>query len=182
MPTRQTPINTPLYRDVMEFMHNDLCAFLMRRLSVAYPLTYQHSVRVALHSLSIADKLGFGDLDRETFLRSVLLHDIGWLDETGEDHCIQGAVLVQDFIDRGWVSSDILLYHHENLDGSGFPFGKTEKELDLPVRIVRVTDSYDRMTCSRGFSAVRSSSEALEELYRWSDISYDAKVIECLKP
>ncbi|MCI3922788.1 HD domain-containing protein [Paenibacillus sp. TRM 82003] len=185
-----------LYRDLMEFVDRDECRFFMKRLSCERPSVYQHSIRVALYSMSIGERLGVEPPERARWLRSVLLHDFGMLDmpfppgspsyalapadwKLLRTHPRLGAERLKDAIDAGWVDPEIVLYHHENLDGTGYPFGVQEDKLSLFVRIVRVADSYDTMVCGRG-PLSSSGAEAMEELYRWSDICYDASAVEAL--
>ncbi|HZG88342.1 HD-GYP domain-containing protein [Paenibacillus sp.] len=184
-----------VYRDAVEFMKRDVCSFFMKKLSTHHLPTFQHSVRVALYSLSLAEAFGLAGRERDAFFRSVLLHDIGKLDvdaavlnkrgalDAGEwaairEHCHGGVELLRSLIEEGYVLSQIILFHHENLDGSGYPYAKTDKELDLYVRIVRIVDSYDAMVGHRGYNVPKSSEAALEELYRWSGVCYDENVVQ----
>lgn len=186
---------TVLYEDVMDFINGDVCSFFMKRLSAYHLPTFQHSVRVALYSMTIADRIGIRPSERFVFLRSVLLHDIGKLsipkhvlDKKGTltseewstigKHTVLGTELLTDFIEKGWVDADTVLYHHENMDGTGY-FGVKEKDLSSFVRILRVTDSYDAMTGVRGYRLAKSGEEALEELYRWSGVAYDSEIVSC---
>ncbi|WP_199615350.1 HD-GYP domain-containing protein [Paenibacillus alkalitolerans] len=184
------------YQHVLDFIASDVCSFLMKRLCSHHLPTYHHSLRVAMYSFSIADKVGFNEQEKEILLRSALLHDIGKLMvphtilekkeelqpqelEIIRGHSYLGVEMLRDLINEELVDSDIIMYHHENLDGSGYPLGKREKDLSLLVRIVRVVDSYDRMTWNRGYNVPRTSEEALTELYRWNDVCYDGRIVRC---
>jgi len=186
------------FNEIAEFIQRDVCSFLMKRLSAHHAITYQHSIRVALHSMSMAERLGaLDEAEADRFLRTVLLHDIGKLavpsgilNHRGalgreewtllQSHSEQGSQMLSGLIGSGHVIPEVILYHHENLDGSGYPYGMQEKDLSMLVRIVRVADSFDAMTCQRGYNLVKSRDEALEELYRWNDVCYDARAVECL--
>jgi len=199
MPVLQKLANNSMhYKDILEFIHRDMCAFMMKRLSAHHALTFQHTVRVALYSMSIAEGTGMDAAEKTTFLRSVLLHDIGKLHVPSETlskrtaltaeewrmqqrHPADGAALLKDWIQAGYVMEDVILYHHENMDGSGYPFGKMEQELSLPVRIVRVADCFDSMAYDRGSKLPKSIDEAMEELYCWSDICFDARIVESFR-
>jgi len=186
------------YEEAMSFMRRDICEFFMKRLLKHDPAAFRHSVRVALYSVSVADAMGFEPALRTIFLRSALLHDIGKLTLPPElarkrselsaaewrlvkRHPVAGAELLHDFIEAGLVMSDIILHHHENLDGSGYPFGVQERLITIPARIVRVADSFDSAVFDSGHLRLKSNEEAFEELYRWSDICFDGQVVRTFR-
>ncbi len=195
-PVQLMDFKTVLYQDVVDFIGSDICSFFMKRLSAYHLPTFQHSVRVALYSMTIADRMGIVPAEGIVFLRSMLLHDIGKLsvpkavldkqsplaseewDMIGR-HTVTGFEMLKDFIKKGWVDPEIILYHHENMDGTGYPFGLMAKDLTLFVRILRVADSYDAMTGGRGYRPAISHDEAMEELYRWSGVTYDSEIVDC---
>ena len=191
---RQSQDNLFQIQDAAAFISRDLCALLMKKLYKHDPAVYRHSIRVALLSKSVAEVMGLDPAQQTVFFRSALLHDIGKLTISAEwlrgkttsldrarqleQHPEAGAELLEDFIAHGLVMPEVILHHHENLDGSGYPFGKTERDLTLPVRIVRVADSYDADVYCPGNSGFASDKDALNDLYRWSDICYDAEVVK----
>jgi len=191
---REAPDGTFRFGDAEAFIAGDVCGFLMKRLSRHAPAVYRHSVRVAVSAASVAEAMGMGPDLLPVFFRSALLHDIGMLSLPAEPartrtplgpdewrrferHPAAGAELLRHLIEEGRVMEDVILHHHENLDGSGYPFGKTEPQLSLPARIVRVADSFDAAVYGTGFARVKPEEEALEDLYRWSDICFDANVV-----
>lgn len=171
-----------------EFERNDRSTLLIRRIKMHHRETYLHSARVAMYTLLLANRMGFKQQEREIIYRSSWLHDIGKLnvnlnqDDSNSDlsleHCVLGKQIVSAWGDHTWVNTDMIQYHHENLDGTGY-FGCNWKQLSIPARLIRVTDSYDKMTKHTGGKNDNQAIEkAFEELYRWSDIMYDCQVVE----
>ena len=69
-----------------------------------------------------------------------------------------------------------MLYHHENLDGTGFPFGLKWRCLSAFVRTLRIVDAFD--IWSRGLYTELAVTLAMEELYLWSGILLDEQWLD----
>ena len=124
-----------------------------------------------------------------------LLHDIGirytTLDYEGKSmedmnpealaeykkHPVYGYTSVKD---EEWISDEvkkIILYHHERLDGSGFPLRLKEAEIPLSCQIVAVCDAFDEMIC--GIAQRRSRVyEAVEYLKSFKNVKYNGKIVD----
>lgn len=167
--------------------------FLLKRLERHHEKTFRHAIRVGYYSFILGKALGLTEQEAITLLKSAYLHDIGMLtvpedvlnkrEELNEQdwniirsHSKNGVEIVGNCPESD-IDLDVILYHHENLDGTGY-FGLTEHDLSLPVRIVRVADSFDAMTNGRCNNPIKSFGEAFEELYRWSDMMFDANVVD----
>lgn len=166
--------------------------FLLKRLERHHEKTFKHSIRVGYYSFIIGKALGLTEEEAMTLLKSAYLHDIGMLsvpanilnkreELTEQDweiiraHCQNGVEIVRH-CPGSEIDLDVIMKHHENLDGTGY-FGLSEQELSLPVRIVRVADSFDAMIHGRCNNPIKSHNEAFDELYRWSDMIFDAEVV-----
>lgn len=166
--------------------------FLLKRIEKHHEKTFRHAIRVGYYSFLLGKELGLSEEEAITLLKSAYLHDVGMLSVPAEvlnkreelteqdweiirSHCQSGVDIVGNCPDSD-IDLDVILHHHENLDGTGY-FGLTEQELSLPVRIVRVADSFDAMTNGRGNNPIKSFNEAFNELYRWSDMMFDANVV-----
>lgn len=158
------------------------------------PSTYRHSRRVARYADAIARCLDLSAEDRQTVVLGALLHDIGFLGQpqpprTGgattravmlyRQHPLIGARILRDVSVLERVIP-IVLYHHERLDGLGFPRGLSGAQIPLHARIVAVANAYDGMLTHRPFSPQRQESTALLELRRHAGTRYDRRVVEAL--
>ena len=140
--------------------------------------TYYHSARVGAYALAIAVQLSQSD---ETKLAAMatgaLLHDVGKarvdrkvLDKRGaltppewdemRLHPVHGDAMVAES-QLSVVPRQIILHHHERLDGTGYPHKLTGKELLEEVKIVAFADVFDALTTSRPYQVCRSRFEAL---------------------
>jgi putative nucleotidyltransferase with HDIG domain len=183
-----------LLERVQQFVSHDGSYSFLRRMSRHHRHTYDHSIRVACYSLKLCEALGYDAAERDIVLRSSLLHDIGklsvpvsLLDKSAalsstewdmmKEHCRTGDALLRGWGISGLVDCDMILYHHENVDGSGYT-GLPEAKLSLSVKLLRVVDSYDAMTVSRSYNRTRTHEEAFDELYRCSGRWYDPNVVD----
>jgi putative nucleotidyltransferase with HDIG domain len=158
--------------------------------------TRGHSERVAELSVHVAEELGIPYDERRLTGYAALLHDVGKIgvplcvinkpgplddDEFAQikQHPEIGAEILRD-IDFLAPVLDVVRYHHERLDGRGYPFGVDETELGVLVRIVTAVDAFDAMTSTRSYRRARAIDEALTELRRCVGTQFDAEVVEAL--
>ncbi|MFI5052614.1 MAG: HD-GYP domain-containing protein, partial [Acidimicrobiales bacterium] len=88
-----------------------------------------------------------------------------------------------NLLDRaGQSSREVLavLYHHERLDGSGYPYGLTSEAIPLEARIVAVADTYDALTSDRPYRKACSQFQARRVLYEESGSRLDPKAVGAL--
>jgi putative nucleotidyltransferase with HDIG domain len=170
--------------------------FLLKRLKRHHAPTYQQSLLTAHYALELAKALGYTDKEQQVLYRTALLHDIGKLHISRDildnrhrlydgallqlqEHPKLGADILESFIASGAVDGEAVLHHHENLDGTGYPFGLTWKSISLNARVLRIVSNYTTLTDERT-SIGLSHHEALEELYCWSDVLFDAELVELM--
>ena len=85
-------------------------------------------------------------------------------------------------IEFPWPVAQIVLQHHERMDGSGYPQGLSGEEIVLEARILSVADVVEAMASHRPYRAPRGIDEALEEISRNRGVLYDPEVVDaCLK-
>jgi putative nucleotidyltransferase with HDIG domain len=158
--------------------------------------TRGHSERVSMLSVAVASELGVPYDERRLTRYAALLHDVGKigvplciinkpgpLDDEEFDHIKQhptiGAEILRD-IDFLAPAIDIVRYHHERLDGQGYPHGVDGDELSQIVRIVTAVDAFDAMTSTRSYRVAFDVEEAIEELRRCAGRQFDPDVVEAL--
>jgi putative nucleotidyltransferase with HDIG domain len=185
----------------LEVRTNQLATFqvgmlsaLLRTLDLRDQMTARHSAAVARYSRAIAQRAGFSRREEELVHIAALLHDIGKfilpdrilkanVPLTDEDwmlihrHPQQGARVVSSLDGYGPVA-DIILAHHERIDGKGYPRGLEGDDIPELARIISVADTYDVMTARDSYRTPTSSYEAIQELRRVSGKQLDARFVE----
>jgi putative nucleotidyltransferase with HDIG domain len=171
-----------------------LLSTVMQTLSMRDAMTARHSAAVARYSREVAGLLGLGEREQELIHTAALLHDIGkfifpdsilfadrrltddeW--QTVQLHPEQGARLVRRIEGYGPVA-DIIISHHERVDGGGYPNGLEGDHIPLGSRIIAVADTYDVMTARDSYRRPVSREAAIAELRRVSGSQLDTKVVE----
>jgi len=185
----------------LEKRSNELASFqvgmlsaLLRTLDLRDQMTARHSAAVARYSRAIAQRAGFSRQEEELVHIAALLHDIGKfilpdrilkanVPLTDEDwmlikrHPQQGARVVSALDGYGPVA-DIILAHHERIDGKGYPRGLKGDEIPELARIISVSDTYDVMTARDSYRTPMSSQDAIAELRRVAGAQLDARFVE----
>jgi putative nucleotidyltransferase with HDIG domain len=152
---------------------------LVRALGMRDQRTARHAAAVALYAKTLAVELGCSTEQQDMIHTAGLLHDIGkftWPDrilhadmiqdgdlETVKSHPQEGAILVGTLDGYGEVA-DAILYHHERIDGRGYPAGLIGTEIPLGSRILAVCSNYDTMTASDSYRSPMAPDEAMAEL------------------
>jgi putative nucleotidyltransferase with HDIG domain len=171
-----------------------LLSTVMQTLSMRDAMTARHSAAVARYSREVARMLGLPEREQELIHTAALLHDIGkfifpdsilladrkltdeeW--ETVKLHPEQGARLVRRIEGYGPVA-DIIISHHERIDGKGYPHGIAGDEIPLGSRIISIADTYDVMTSRDSYRRPVSAEAAIVELRRVAGAQLDADVVE----
>ncbi len=169
---------------------------LLRSLDTRDERSARHAAAVARFARDIARTVGMSDQQCELAHTAGLLHDIGRfalsdrVAERGrtladEDwmaihrHPEFGADMLKDLGMYGPVA-EIVLAHHERIDGRGYPNGVPGEEIPEIAKIIAVAEVYDTLTASDTYRTRMSSFEALRELRRVADSQLDARYIEVL--
>jgi putative nucleotidyltransferase with HDIG domain len=197
----RTALNSMDRKDQLEGRTRELASLqvgllgtVLQTLSLRDKMTARHSAAVARYSREIASELGLSEREQDVVHTAALLHDIGkfiFPDSilfastrlSAEDleivrrHPEQGARLVARMDGYGPVA-EIVLAHHERIDGGGYPNGLAGEQIPLPARIIAVADTYDVMTARDSYRRPVSSREAIAELRRVAGSQLDALVVE----
>jgi putative nucleotidyltransferase with HDIG domain len=167
---------------------------MLRTLDLRDQMTARHSAAVARYSRAIAQRAGLSRQEEELVHIAALLHDIGKfilpdrilkanVPLTDEDwmlirrHPQQGARVVSSLDGYGPVA-EIILAHHERIDGKGYPRGLIGDEIPELARIISVADTYDVMTARDSYRTPISAHEAMQELRRVAGKQLDARFVE----
>lgn len=158
--------------------------------------TNGHSLRVADYSVKIAEKMGY-DKKEVTNIRNIaLLHDIGKItipteiinkpdkltDEEFEivrRHTTNGYDILKE-IEKFPNLALGAIYHHEHIDGSGYPKGIKGDEIPFIVQIVAVADTFDAMYSTRTYRKQMDMNDIVEEMKRISGTQLNSDIVDVL--
>jgi HD-GYP domain-containing protein (c-di-GMP phosphodiesterase class II) len=160
-----------------------------------------HARQVAEYSCAIAQQMGLGDEEVRTIKLAALVHDLGKLgtashilqkpDEQLSDpelitvmnHTVDGANLVESFPDLVHLAP-IVLAHHEEYDGNGYPKGLKAEAIPQAARIVYAANAFHGLVSPMRYGSGISSEDALEQLKQGKGKQFDPAVVdafvECL--
>jgi putative two-component system response regulator len=146
-----------------------------RAVDAKSPYTKGHSDRVMRYAIALADRIGLPPSDREILRRGAILHDIGKicipdaiLDKPGpltpaeyeivKQHPINGVSMVKP-LDSVRDVIPIIRWHHERMDGQGYPDGLSGDKIPLLARVTAVADVYDALRSERPYRPELSEKE-----------------------
>jgi HD-GYP domain-containing protein (c-di-GMP phosphodiesterase class II) len=164
-----------------------------------------HFSRLIARELSISHKYNFDDEYIEDIFNFSPMHDVGKigipdkvlrkpakLDNTELDtmrtHAFKGRLVIDSII-RNFqfenishidVLRNIAEYHHESLDGSGYPYGLRDKDIPIEARIIAVADIFDALTSERPYKRAWSNERAFDTLEKMAKNILDRDCVNAL--
>jgi putative nucleotidyltransferase with HDIG domain len=166
---------------------------LVETLALRDRMTARHAAAVARYARMLAREMGLDESEQDLVHTAGLLHDIGKFalpDRilhaeilSDEDwavvrrHPQDGATLVGRLDGYGPVA-EAILYHHEHMDGSGYPAGLIGSEIPLVSRILAVCNVYDTLTARDSYRSPMTPQDAISELRRVAGRQLDAEIVE----
>lgn len=180
----------------MREMFIDTTKALAAAIDAKDPYTRGHSQRVAQISLEIAKEMGQSPSEQQKVNIAALLHDVGKIgiedhilkkpsqltdDEYGiiKQHPRWGAMIMGHISQLKEVVPAIQ-YHHERLDGSGYPEGRAGEQIPMLARIVAVADTFDAMTTDRLYQKAMDPQFVVSKLHEWKGSRYDPVVVDAM--
>lgn len=159
-----------------------------------HPYTSEHSSRVAEYSGKIARAMLLSSDQVDIITRAARIHDLGKLGiyqdmlnkpsglskeemEEVRTHPARGAELVSRFADYR-NGRDLILHHHEQYDGTGYPYGLKGDEIPQGARIIAVADAVDAMLSDRPYRKARSVQAAMKELVKNRGKQFDPTIVD----
>jgi putative nucleotidyltransferase with HDIG domain len=168
---------------------------LLETLALRDPATARHGAAVARLARAMARQRSLSERDQELVYTAGLLHDIGkfalpdrilWAAELSQEdlalakrHSQDGAALVGRLDGYGPVA-EIILYHHERIDGTGYPAGLIGREIPLLARILAVCETYDALTGRDTYRTAMTPAEAFAEMRSVAGRQLDADLVDDL--
>ena len=162
------------------------------------PYTAGHQKRVTKLACAIAKEMGLSKEQIEGIRMAGLIHDIGKISIPSEILTKPGKLNDLEYslikthpqagynilkgIEFPWPVAQIVLQHHERMDGSGYPQGLCGKDILLEARILAVADVVEAMSSHRPYRPAYGIDKALEEISKNKGILYDPEVVNaCLR-
>lgn len=168
--------------------HIDNISYNSRLLAQALNFTEKYENKISgtfVETIEIASSVH--DIGKIT-ISNEILNKPGVLTEHEREivntHCIRGEELLKaaypDVNKNQFIkmSAEIIRYHHENWDGSGYPKGLSKEDIHLSARIVRIVDSYDCILGERCYKAAQDKSVALDIMREGSGKQFDPYILD----
>jgi putative nucleotidyltransferase with HDIG domain len=161
------------------------------------PYTQGHARRVAQYGEALARRLGLGAEETAIVRIGGLLHDIGKIAfslqlRSNRNTKLTSAMRAEirrhseigvNFLKAIHVAEpviDCVRYHHERLDGSGYPYGLKADEIPLTAGIIGVADCFDALTTDRPYQKGRHPAQALSLMQQWAGRMFSPKLVRLL--
>ncbi|MHB8841046.1 MAG: HD domain-containing phosphohydrolase [Candidatus Aquicultor sp.] len=185
--------NTDLFNQLEDIYIDTVKAFV-QAIEAKDSYTKGHSENVADYAVAIAQEMGMEKEQLKTLKTASLLHDIGKIGIKEEilnkparlnneeyEHIKQHphiAFQILEHVPTLKEIADIILYHHEKYDGTGYLMGLQGEDIPLEARILAVVDTFDAMTSSRPYREAASIETARTELLKNAGTQFDPKIVE----
>ncbi len=157
--------------------------------------TYNHSVSCAIWSVALGRQLGLPKRDLQSLGIGALLFDVGKMKLPAKlinnpnrynptefklvrKHVEYSVEIVQSISGINPAIVEMVATHHERHNGGGYPLGLAGKDIPLFGKIAGIIDCYDAITSDRVFQSATSPHDAVRKLYDWSDIDFQAELVE----
>ena len=183
--------------DKLQNMLEETIRTLAFTVEVRDPYTAGHQQRVAQLASAISRKMSLSSEEVRGVEMAALIHDVGKIQIPAEILSKPGLLTSDEMalirthpevgsnilkgIEFPWPISEIVLQHHERVDGSGYPQGISGKEMYIEAKIIAVADVVEAMVSHRPYRSALGQDKAIEEISQNKGILYDTEVVEaCL--
>ena len=183
------------YVEAIEEGNRETIILLANAIEANDRYTKNHCLRVEKYALMIARELGFNADELKNLSYAAILHDIGKIGIPSEILNKEGKLTYQEYAlvkehttlgynilkDSEFLShsADILLSHHERIDGMGYPLGLKGEEIHMKSRIIAIADAFDAMTSARPYRmAPLTAEQAIDQLRSGSGTQFDCNLVE----
>ncbi|MCR5785627.1 MAG: HD domain-containing protein [Eubacterium sp.] len=173
---------------------NEMTHAFAKTIDMKDKYTNGHSERVAQYTKMIAEKMDFSESEVQSIYNIALLHDIGKISIPGsilnkpealnddeyvimKSHAAKGYEALKDVT----IQPDLAIgagYHHERVDGKGYPNGLKGEEIPLIARIIAVADTFDAMYSTRPYRKKMELSEVIDRIRSAAGSQLDENIVK----
>lgn len=175
--------------------YSDMLEALLSALETREKEIEGHSERVTTYTMILAEAMGVPCHQHPDLERGALLHDIGKIGipdsilfkpdpltaaewKVMSQHPMIGYQMCMKLRSLQTVAREVILCHHEQWDGNGYPQGLRGEDIPLGARIFAVADTIDAMTSNRPYRSALSIDKVFAELERCSGSQFDPQVVK----
>lgn len=189
------PAREVIGQAVASIVRNQDALIGLNRIRSVDRYTFEHSINVAVLMIAFARSL---ELERsliEEIGLGALLHDVGKiripeaiLNKPGKltpaefeiirGHVVYGHEILTQTSDISEIALDVVLEHHERIDGTGYPEGKPRESISQFGQMAAIVDVYDALTTRRIYHDAMPPHEALRNLLQWSPQQFDRTLVQ----
>ena len=191
---KESAVNDSVQQVIKSISKNYQALLSMTSLKTFDEYTYNHSVNVMVITLSIAQHLNYSTEKLLTIGKGALLHDIGKakipldiINKPGKltdteyklikQHPSFGReICVKDDL-QNQIINDIVLHHHEDFEGTGYPHKLKRSEISKHVAIVSISDYYDALTTIRSYKRKINPAEAISMIFGQANKKFDRRLV-----
>jgi len=186
-----------MYRDKLvhgRLMKNRIIKTIIESINRKFPEERNHLKGVAEYCAGIGSAMGLNVSEVERLRLAGSLHDLGKISvpkeillkpdqltfeerEVVKKHAETSYQILKSVEEYMSIAEDVL-YHHERVDGQGYPEGLKGNEIPLHSRIITVADAYEAMTSERPYHRKKSKEEAIIELRKCAGSQFDPVIVE----
>ena len=185
-----------LVREISDSIaRNPVALINLARLKTSDDYTYMHSVAVCALMIALSRQLGLSAEETHSAGIAGLLHDIGKavmppeiLNKPGKltdeefsvmkKHPAEGHRLLLGNANANEMALDVVLHHHEKIDGSGYPERLPGSEISLYAKMGAVCDVYDAITSNRAYKKEWDPAESLARMTEWTKGHFDPAIFQ----
>lgn len=186
-----------MYRDKLKngkITKSRIVQTILKLIDEKFPHEREHLKNVAYYAAEIGRAMGFRENEIERVRTAGRLHDIGKISVPKEillkpekltfeeyeiirKHAETSYQILKSVEEYAYIAEDVL-YHHERMDGKGYPEGLKGYEIPLNSRIIAVADAYEAMIGDRLYQKKKTREEAMRELRRCVGTQFDAGIVD----
>ena len=194
--TNEYQLATKMTKTIIKFISDKAFSLhnTMQYASKSY-YTHTHSINVSIYALCLGKFLGMEHEELQDLGIAALLHDLGKRDIDNKLLYKEGSLTEDEFrivkmhsvIGYNWARKlgihnrrilDGIRYHHEKLDGSGYPYGLRGNDIPKSAKIIGICDIFDALTSKRSYQEKISSFEAFKLMKKKMNVHIDMHILD----